>query len=114
VTLTFRGFKKILNPWWLNRRGKIIGGWVEVDRWLQNFCSSPELPTQQKGSPPEEQGTEIGAACFGPRTALLVQNPLNQATYDPGKALSRPIGEIGYGSRSWRRNKVWMEGVHSS
>jgi len=39
VTLTFRGFKKILNPWWLNRRGKIIGGWVEVDRWLQNFCS---------------------------------------------------------------------------
>jgi len=39
VTLTFRGFKKILNPWWLNRRGKIIGGWVEADRWLQNFCS---------------------------------------------------------------------------
>jgi len=39
VTLTFRGFKKILNPWWLNRRRKIIGGWVEVDRWLQNFCS---------------------------------------------------------------------------
>jgi len=38
VTLTFRGFKKILNPWWLNRRGKIIGGCVEVDRWLQNFC----------------------------------------------------------------------------
>jgi len=41
VTLTFRGFKKILNPWWLNRRGKIIGGCVEVDRWLQNFCSHP-------------------------------------------------------------------------
>jgi hypothetical protein len=39
VTLTFRGFKKISNPWWLNRRGKIIGGCVEVDRWLQNFCS---------------------------------------------------------------------------
>jgi len=39
VTLTFRGFKKILNPSWLNRRGKMIGGWVEVDRWLQNFCS---------------------------------------------------------------------------
>ena len=39
MTLTFRGFKKILNPSWLNRRGKIIGGWVEVDRWLQNFCS---------------------------------------------------------------------------
>ena len=59
---------------------------------------SPELPTQQKGSSPEEPGTESGAACFGPRTALLVQNPLNQATYDPGKVLSRPIGEIGYGS----------------
>jgi len=39
VTLAFSGFKKILNPWWLNRRGKIIGGCVEVDRWLQNFCS---------------------------------------------------------------------------
>ena len=42
VTLTFRDFKKILNPSWLNRRGKIIGGWVEVDRWLQNFCSEGE------------------------------------------------------------------------
>jgi len=31
--------QKILNPSWLNRSGKIIGGWVEVDRWLQNFCS---------------------------------------------------------------------------
>ena len=41
--MTFRGFKKILNPWWLNRRGKIIGGWVEVDRWLQNFCSHHDL-----------------------------------------------------------------------
>jgi len=46
VTLTFRGFKKILNPWWLNRRGKIIGGWVEVDRWLQNFCSVKDEQTK--------------------------------------------------------------------
>jgi len=46
VTLTFRGFKKILNPWWLNRRGKIIGGWVEVDRWLQNFCSQISVTSQ--------------------------------------------------------------------
>ena len=35
----FGGFKMIINPWWLNRGGKIIGGWVEVDWWLQNFCS---------------------------------------------------------------------------
>jgi len=59
---------------------------------------SPELPIQQKGSPQEEPGKESGAACFGPRTALLVQNPLNQAAYDSGKVLSRPIGEIGYGN----------------
>ena len=29
---------------------------------------------------------ETGAACFGPQTLLLVQNPMNQATYDSGKA----------------------------
>ena len=46
VTLTFRGFKKVLNPLWLNWRGKIIGGWVEVDRWLQNFCSSQHIILQ--------------------------------------------------------------------
>ena len=59
---------------------------------------SSELPTQLKASPPEEPGTKIGAACFGPHTALLMQDPLNQDTYDSGKALSRPIGEIGYGN----------------
>ena len=50
VTLTFRGFKKILNPWWLNRRGNIIGGWVEVDRWLQNFCSVISRLSKARGS----------------------------------------------------------------
>jgi len=24
---------------WLRKWGKKIGGWVEVDWWLQNFCS---------------------------------------------------------------------------
>jgi len=49
-------------------------------------------------SSPEELETETGAACFGPQTLLLVQNPMNQATYDSGKALTRPIESIGHGS----------------
>jgi len=28
-----------LISWWLTKGGKIIGGWVKVDWWLQNFCS---------------------------------------------------------------------------
>jgi len=44
-----------------------------------------------------EPETEIGAACFEPSTALLLQNPLNHDTYDPGKALSRPIGSLKHG-----------------
>jgi hypothetical protein len=58
----------------------------------------PDLPTQHTDSSPEEPGTETGAACFGPQTLLLVQNPMNQATYDSGKALTRPIERIGHGS----------------
>jgi len=58
---------------------------------------SSELPIQLKASLPEEPGTEIGAACFGPHTALLLQDPLNHDTYDSGKALSQPIGEIEHG-----------------
>jgi len=46
---------------------------------------------------PEELGTEIGAACFGPNTSLLLQDPLNQATYETGKILSRSIGSLKYG-----------------
>jgi len=63
---------------------------------------SPDLPIQHKAMLPEEHPlepeSEIGAACFEPHTALLLQDPLNHDTYDPGKALSRPIGEIGYGN----------------
>jgi len=63
---------------------------------------SPDLPIQHKAMLPEEHPlepeTEIGAACFEPHTALLLQDPWNHDTYDPGKALSRPIGAIGYGN----------------
>jgi hypothetical protein len=61
----------------------------------------PEPPTQHRGTTsrehPAEPETEIGAACFEPGTALLLQNPLNQDTYDPDQALSRPIGSMKYG-----------------
>jgi len=58
----------------------------------------PDPPTQHTDPSPEEPGTETGAACFGPQTLLLVQNPMNQTTYDSGKALTRPIERIGHGS----------------
>jgi len=57
-----------------------------------------DLPTQQIDPVLEEPGTETGAACFGPQTLLLVQNPMNQVTYDSGKSLTRPIERIGHGS----------------
>ena len=47
---------------------------------------------------PVEMETEIGTACFEPSTALLLQDPLNQDTYDPCQALSRPIGSMTYGN----------------
>jgi len=60
-----------------------------------------EPPTPHKDTTsrehPAEPETEIGAACFEPGTALLLQNPLNQDTYDPDQALSRPIGSMKYG-----------------
>jgi len=62
--------------------------------------AGPEPPTQHKGTTsrehPAEPETEIGAACFEPGTALLLQDPLNQDTYDPDQALSRPIGSLKY------------------
>jgi len=62
---------------------------------------SSELPTQHIATLPEEHpvelGTEIGAACFESHTALLLQDPLNHDTYDPGETLSRPIGSLRYG-----------------
>ena len=57
----------------------------------------PELPTHTV-STLEEPCTETGAACFGPQTLLLVQNPMNQDTYDSGKSLTRPIERIDHGS----------------
>jgi len=59
---------------------------------------SSEPPTQHKATLPEEPGTEIRAACFEPHTALLLQDPLNHNTYDPGETLSRPIGSMSYGN----------------
>jgi len=35
---------------------------------------------------------EDGAACFGPNTALLIQDPLNWAAHVPVDKLTRPIG----------------------
>jgi len=59
---------------------------------------SPDLPVNHEVLLPEKHPQEpalaIGAACFGPHTALLIQDPLNQGMYDPGKALSRPIGDV--------------------
>ena len=46
---------------------------------------------------PVEPKTERGAACFEPNTALLLQDPLNHDTYDPGKVLSRSIGSLKHG-----------------
>ena len=65
---------------------------------LSNLAGNkrPELPTHIDSSL-EEPGTETGAACFGPQTLLFVQNPMNQATYDSGKALTRPIERIDQG-----------------
>jgi len=57
---------------------------------------SSKLPNHI-GMLPEELGMEIGAACFEPHTALLLQDPLNHDTYDPGETLSRPIGSLRYG-----------------
>jgi len=57
---------------------------------------SSELPAQHIATLPEEPGTEIGAACFEPHTALLLQDPLNHDTYDPGETLSRPIRSLRY------------------
>ena len=63
--------------------------------------TGPEPPTQHKPTTSrehtEEPETEIGSVCFEPSTALLLQDPLNQDTYDPGQALSRPIGSLQYG-----------------
>jgi len=38
VTFRLGGSKNILIHWWLTRQGTKIGGWVEVDWWLQKFC----------------------------------------------------------------------------
>jgi len=46
---------------------------------------------------PVELAIEFWAACFEPNTALLLQDPLNHDTYDPGKTLSRSIGSLKHG-----------------
>jgi len=36
---TIRLNRRVFENWWLGRGGKKIGGWVEVDWWLQRFIS---------------------------------------------------------------------------
>jgi len=59
-----------------------------------------EPPTQHDSTESRdhaaEPGSKIGAACFELGTALLLQNPLDQDTYYPDQALSRPIDKIKY------------------
>ena len=45
-------------------------------------------------STPAEWITTEGAACFGPNTALLGQDPLNWAAHVPADELTRPIGSL--------------------
>jgi len=63
--------------------------------------ASSEPPTQHMAMLPREHpvdlATETGAPCFEPNTALLLQDPLNHVTYDPGKTLSRSIGSLKQG-----------------
>ena len=46
------------------------------------------------GSTPAEWMTTEGAACFGPETALLGQDPLSWATHVPVDTLTRPIDSL--------------------
>jgi len=61
----------------------------------------PLFPHQYIGMVPKtplvELETENGAACFGPNTALLIQDPLNWTTHAPVETLTRPIGSLKYG-----------------
>jgi len=45
---------------------------------------------------PAEWEFKTGAACFEPSTALLLQNPMDQETYDPDQALSRSVDQMKY------------------
>jgi len=60
-----------------------------------------EPPTQHDSTESRdhvaELGSKTGAACFEPGTALLLRNPLDQETYDPDQALSRPVDQMKYG-----------------
>jgi len=39
MIMTVAGSENTWIDWWLTKGGNKIGGWVEVDWWLQNFCS---------------------------------------------------------------------------
>jgi len=58
----------------------------------------PPSPCQHMGTilslPPAEPKIEDGAACFGPNTALLIQDPLNWAAHVLVDKLTRPIGSL--------------------
>jgi len=48
-------------------------------------------------TPLAELQTENGAACFGPNTALLIQDPLDWTAHAPVETLTLPIGSLKYG-----------------
>jgi len=61
----------------------------------------PLSPHQHMGTLPRtplvEPEMENGAACFGPNTALLIQDPFNWTAHAPVETLTRPIGSLKYG-----------------
>ena len=74
-------------------------GFTHNTNYIGSVSSEPstQYMTTDPREEPGESETEIGAACFEPSTTLLLQDPLKQDTYDPGQALSRPIGTMTYG-----------------
>jgi len=72
-----------------------------------------EPPNQHDSTEPRdhaaESGSKIGPACFALDTGLLLQNPLDQDTFDPDQALSRPIDQMKYGD-TVLAEKIWSRG----
>jgi len=95
-----------------NRRGRQSGAAKELYPTTTERAQGGDEPTQTgsdaiplpllQGSVmlrelPVELEMEAGAACFGPHTALLIQDPLNFATHAPVETFTRPIGWLKQG-----------------
>ena len=74
-------------------------GFTHNANHIRSASSKPstQYMTTAPREEPGESETETGAACLEPSMTLLLQDPLNQDTYDPGQALSHPIGSMTYG-----------------